>query len=799
MSNTTSEISDRWGRLRHHTVRQAPLLLGVLALLCTLLLRVYDPAPLQQLRLAQFDLYQRLAPRDYDPQARVLMVDIDEESIERLGQWPWPRTRQAELVERLTALGVAAIGFSVLFPDPDQNSPRQILEHLHSVGPVSAAVERQLLSLPDPDGQFAEALRQSERAVLGVTGIADAYQQGGCITLLQNFRNSGWVYSAAGRPSPMALPRFNSPVCNLPILHRTTAGVGMLSVVPDADGGVRRLPLLTSVTAVSEPVPGLTAELLRVAEGERSYTVRTFEDGDGTIRPEVIKLGNFQIPTTPDGQLWLYETEAAPERHIPAWKVLQEDPARPSRQFQDHLVVIGVSAEGLGGRWATPLHPVTDAGRLHVQLLEQLRLGVYLERPDWAMMAELLLQIMLGLLVLGLIISRLSAASSSSIVILVSLWAPLLSWLAFYNKGLLLDAAYPTLVVYLVALVVTTAHYVRDEVEKRSLGRYLDPRVWKALKEDPELSKPGGRLQELTLFFCDIRSFTSISEKLSPNELIRLLNRFLTPMTDTLQNMGSCVDKYMGDAIMAFWNAPFPQQNHATRACHAALDMLARLQLLNEQTFKPQFDVEIRIGIGLNTGECCVGNLGSEKRFNYSVIGDPVNLASRLEGLTKQYRVSIITGEHTAALARGCRTLELDRVRVVGKNTPESIYTVLERRQWFRPIVQHAWWCRRFNGKGGWLCRTFCAGPGRTEAQPDRTRQWIMTEEAFAQLQPLHSQFLQAYRGQEWEMALRRATECMAIAGELIGYYEIMMQRIEVWQQTPPGADWDGVWNPSGK
>lgn len=803
MTALTAEIGSRWDRLRHHAVRSAPLLLGLVTLLCTAVLRLYDPAPLQQLRRAQFDLYQRLAPRDYDPKAKVVVVDIDEESINRLGQWPWPRTRQAELVERLVELGAAAVGFSVLFPDPDRNSPRQTLGHLRSAGTVPSDVERHLLALPDPDGRFAMALRAvSGRSVLGIAGTADTGRQGNdCAMQLQNFRKSGWVYSGEGRPSSATLIRFDSLVCNLPILHEVAAGSGMISAMPDADGVVRRMPLLIRATAVSEPVPGLAAELLRVAEQERSYTVRTFAAGDGAVRAEAVKLGDFKIPTTPDGQLWLYETGAVPERRVPAWRVLQGKLGHFKERFRDHLVVVGVSAEGLGDRWATPLNPVADAGGLHAQLLEQLRLGVYLERPDWATIVELLALIALGLAVLGLIISRLPAVGSSIAVVLVVLLVPSLSWLLFEDKGLLLDAAYPTLVAFLVALIVTTAHYVRDEVEKRSLGRYLDPEVWKALKEDPELSRPGGRLQELTLFFCDIRSFTSISEKLSPDQLTSLLNRFLTPMTGTLQRMGSCVDKYMGDAIMAFWNAPFPQRNHATLACQAALDMVAGLQLLNERVFKPGFDVEIRIGVGLNTGECCVGNLGSEKRFNYSVIGDPVNLASRLEGLTKQYRVSIIVGERTAALARDCRTLELDRVRVVGKQTPEIIYTVLDRRQWSRPAVRHTWPCKGYNAGSARsrLCRMICTVPGKDPAHPNDARQAMMTEDGFERLLPLHAQFLRAYREREWEEALRLSAECTEIASELSGYYEVMKQRIKVWRQTPPPADWEGVWAPPSK
>ncbi len=728
---------------RRRLARHVPLLLGLLVLLCMLALRVYDPAPLQQLRLAQFDLYQRLSPRNYDARAKVRVVDIDEASIARLGQWPWPRARHAELVQRLHELGAAAIGFSVLFPEPDRNSPQQILQLLQSgAQTVPAEVQRYLLSLPDPDQQLAEALRQS-RVVLGVAGIRGGGQDS-CTPRLLKFRKAGWAYTGAGRPAVAALPRFQQLICNLEALHEAAAGVGILSVIPDADGVVRRMPLPTWVDSLpEEPVPGLALELLRVAQSASSTRLRTF--GEGSPQVEAVGSGAFDIPTTRTGELWLYQTEPAPARRLSAWEVLQADDALLKRKVQNHLIIIGVSAAGLGSPWATPLNPVADAHSLHAQLLEQLRLGAYLERPDWAMGAELLWLLLLGLVAITLVVGF-PAVWSSLMVVGVGLLALGLSWAMFDSQGLLLDAAYPALAVWLVALTVVTGRYVWTELEKKNaragLSRQLSREQTEEAKAYPETLHLAGELRELSLLFCYIHGFADISRQFPPTKLFGLLNEFLKPVIDTLMEAGGTLGRYTGDTITAFWNAPLRQEDHATLACHAALQTRAQLRQLNAEIFRPRFDARIQLGIGLHTSHCCIGNLGPIRYSSYSAIGDAIHQVRRLGEHTERYPVPIIVGQRTVDLAGGCRFLEL------GRDSTGKFHTLLDAA--------------------------------------------MLDAEPFERLRQLHERALYSCRERDWDTARELMTVCRERAPEMLRpLYSAWLDRVDNCQQHEPDADWD--------
>ena len=337
-------------------------------------------------------------------------------------------------------------------------------------------------------------------------------------------------------------------------------------------------------------------------------------------------------------------------------------------------MLIGASAQGLRDQRATPMSASVAGVTIHAEIIDQIFSGVSLSRPDWALGLELFATVVLSLLAIA-VIPFLSVAGNTLWALLLGGGTVVACWFAFLEQQILLDPVLPVTAILVSFGAASAARLLVTENQERfvrqAFGQYLAPTLVQQLARHPDRLTLGGENRELTLLFCDIRGFTKISEGLDPSELTELLNNFLTPMTDVLLESGATIDKYMGDAIMAFWNAPIAQQDHAMRACRAALNMETGLNELNASLTH-----KINIGIGLNTGICCVGNLGSTQRFNYSAIGDAVNVAARIESLTKQYGVSNLIAETTAAGAPDVAKLEVDRVRVVGRAEPLTILTM---------------------------------------------------------------------------------------------------------------------------
>ena len=426
--------------------------------------------------------------------------------------------------------------------------------------------------------------------------------------------------------------------------------------------------------------PALSIEALRVALGASSFVIRgTGASGEAdTGRPAMtaLKVGNFQVPTGPAGQFRIYFSGLNDVPRIPAADML--DPAKAATHADEvngAIVLIGTSAVGLRDLVATPRSAAQPGVEVHAEIIDQILSGEFLTRPDWAPGAEMVLAAVLTLILLAAVISfgpLLGAVAA--VVIMAGVLAT--SWFAFAKGHLVLDpilASASVLSVYIVstALLLLLTDRERQFV-RRAFAFYLSPAMVERLADDPAALALGGETREITILFSDIRGFTSLSENMDPQDITSLLNRFLTPMSDVLLQSGATIDKYIGDAIMAFWNAPITTPDHPRQACLATLGMSKALDELNKNEGSP-----IKIGIGLNTGECCVGNLGSEQRFNYSAIGDSVNVAARVESLTKQYGLSILVTQYTAAHVSDLAILEIDLVRVVGRAEPLAIYTLL--------------------------------------------------------------------------------------------------------------------------
>lgn len=733
---------------------------GYFALVLTVLIaavafRIADPSPIAQLRLIVFDSYQKISPRPYDPDTPVRIIDIDEESLRRVGQWPWPRTKIAEMIDRLTQLNTAAIAFDVVFAEPDRLSPREVMKQIPK-SQLPDTVWQTLEALPSNDTTLAEAVSRS-RVILGFVLTNDTGTE---------LPVSIGKFAQAGDDPRQFVPSYTGAAGNLAELQANARGLGALNWVPELDAVVRRVPIL--LRGGDTLYPSLSAETLRVAQGETTHVVKasgasgefSFGQQTGVV---AVKIGQFIVPTDKTGQVWVHFSEPTDARTIPAWKVLSGDAT--ADQLAGRIVLVGASAAGLFDLQTTPLETGVPGVQAHAQAIESIFAGDLLLRPDYALGLELAYLIVAAIFLI-LLMRRIpvhwSVIAFFACIIMVNAG----SWYAFKEWKWLLDPVYPSIALFVVFVAGEVQLLVATERERRyitgAFGRYLSPDLVARLSDEHEGLELGGEIRNMTLLFCDVRDFTKISEGLSAGELTALINRFLTPMTEAILVRQGTIDKYMGDAIMAFWNAPLDDPDHAQHACDAAVDMIARLAELNTvlkaeadeggRTFTP-----LNIGIGINTGEACVGNMGSAHRFDYSVIGDNVNVASRLEGQSKTYAVQIVIGEATAETLDQWPTLELDLIKVKGKAKAERVFTILPQ-----PSDDQAY------------------DPGRLQKQ--------------------HATLLEAYREKHWDTALELLAQCRTLAPQAaLGYYDVLDARIDHYRGAPPPADWDGTYEAETK
>ena len=737
--------------------RLIPILISLTVLVVGVGLRIADPEIVQTLRIAVFDSFQRIKPRAYQD-APVRIVDLDDATLEKMGQWPWPRTEVARLVDRLTELGAAVIVFDIVFSETDRTSPQSVLP-LWPDTPEVEALRAQLDRIPDHDTILAEAIAKSRVVVTGFALNND--------TLIRTpVLKKG--YSFGGEDPLRWVRKYRGAVTNLPVLEEAAAGNGSFNLAFERDGIIRRYSTFSRLG--DELYPTLGLEALRVVQGgRRGYQIKTagasgeFSMGERTGIVKV-KIKKFVIPTDQRGRMWIHFTRDVPERYIPAWRVFEPD--FPREAVEGFILFIGTSAAGLKDQRPTPLNPVAAGVEVHVQALEQIILGWFMERPDWAPGAETLFLAGLGLLLIFLLpwVGALWCAILGGVA---TLGAFGVSWYAYDTLHMLLDPVYPSIFALLVYLVESLVSFLRTEAEKNQVrgafGRYMSPALVEQLAENPEQLQLGGEIKDMTLLFCDVRGFTGISElfKGDPQGLTSLINRFLTPTTNDILARHGTIDKYMGDCIMAFWNAPLNDEEHAGHACDSALAMFDSVNELNatleaEAKAADKRFIPINIGIGLNSGDCCVGNMGSEQRFDYSVLGDDVNLASRLEGQSKTYGVGIVIGENTYRRAENYAVIELDLIKVKGKNEAVRIFGLMG-------------------------APAMCDEPG------------------FQALSERHAAMLDAYRGQDWAKARGLAAECRKLDGDIGGLYDLYDERIDVFEADPPGADWDGVFTATSK
>ncbi len=723
-----------------------PVLAGLTAVMFVAVLQWIGFAPLERIGLLLFDSYQRAAPRAYEP-SPVRVVDIDEETIRRMGQWPWPRSDIARLTDRLTEAGAATIAFDIVFSEADRTSPARIAERLRQGGQNGAALAA-LAGLPDNDTVLAEAFARAPV----VTGYFLVQTGGGP----PPEPKAGMAL--AGSPPQGSVARYAQAIQSLPQLARAAPGAGFISLPGDGDGIVRKAPLLAM--AGGQILPSLSLDALRQAQGAGAIVVKTSdgsgEGGGAAGQPVSVKVGQFEVPVTGDGSLWLHYTRSEPARTIPAWKILSGalSPQQLEEAFAGTIVFVGAGAIGLRDLVSTPLGTRDLGVMIHAQAAEQMILGKFLVRPDWAPGLERALLLVLGL---GMALALPGLGAVRGAVLGLVLVAGMIagSWYGFTRAHFLLDPTWPVLGLVAAYLTGTALTFWREERRRAyihyAFDRYLSPELVRRIAADPGQLELGGEERDMTVMFCDIRGFSRLSESLEPKAIIQFLIGFLTPMCDVLLDRKATIDKFIGDAILAFWNAPLDDADHHANAARGSLEMLSRLEALNREA-PAGWPGEVKIGIGINSGLCCVGNMGSAQRLSYSLIGDTVNLASRIEGLTKYYGVAIMIGSALAAKLPGFALLELDRVRVVGRDAPETVYALL--------------------GDEG-----------------------MAGGEVFAGLQARHAALLAAYRVKDWAGA-KAALASLSSDAQGFGLaplYALYGDRIAALAADPPGAGWDGV------
>jgi adenylate cyclase len=714
------------------------LLIGIAAL------RIADFEPIEELRVRTFDFYQRFVPRVKTARP-VTIVEIDEPSLKKFGQWPWPRTNLADMVINLANLGAVAIAFDVVFSEPDRLNPDVAANTMRYLDELTRS---RLRELPSNDQALADAVRRA-RVVLGETGLDQVVSEIDKDLPFTGFATLG--DKAGAGPNFYEFPGL---LRNIPVLEKVAAGRGLVTIVPERDGIIRRVPMV--LLAQGYTMPSLSLEMLRVVSGTSTILAKYDEAGVKSVA-----VRGLDIPTDKNGRFWVHFARQDPSIYVSAASVL--DGTAPVEKIRGKLVLIGASAVGLNDIKTTPVATAMPGVEVHAQVLEAALTHSVLAQPNYGIAIEFIGAFVLGLLVIAFA-PNLGPVTLVAVGALITTLLVGTSWYFYREQRLLIDFTYPLLSTTSIYLTLIFASFVREQAQRRQIrsafGQYISPALVEQLAQSPEKLKLGGEEREMTIMFSDVRGFTTISEsyKSDPQGLTALMNRFLTPLTDAILARKGTIDKYMGDAIMAFWNAPLDDSQHQINACNAAIDMLEKIDALNkEREIEAQHGghvyIPINVGVGLNTGVCVVGNMGSNLRFDYSVLGDSVNLASRLEGQSKEYGFPIIAGSKTAlAVKEKFAILELDFIMVKGKKEPEVIYAIAGRED--------------------------VAQSGR-----------------FQRLRNLTIEMLACYRSRDWEGALAtiergRQTDD---AHSLALLYNLYEARILDYQKNPPPDDWNGA------
>jgi adenylate cyclase len=662
-------------------------------------LYVYNPSPVQTLQLKTFDYLIKTLPEKQSDE--IVIVNFGEKSVEKFGQWPFDRKDIAETIQKLRTHGAGVIVAPILFSEKDRAGHDEYLTKVLE-GVVLAQVPTTQNSRPD-------SVRRGFAAIGPIDPITSVYRWRGGLRPLEQYAS-------------------------------VADGVGVVATVPEVDGVVRRIPLVVSIA--NNLYPSLALESIRVAAGDPSYQIKTNELGI-----EAVRVPQFPaIKTDERGRIWT------------SWnnKFQSMDATEIDDRVKDKIVILGLTIEGVGGIIATPIGEKW-AGEVQAQSLQTMIDGTSIYRSSEA-------QILEGIATLSLLLLFLYTVPRLSVVLTVPsyfLFVAGVSYGSYYLFKTSLQLWNPSYIILSGSVVfghLVFNNFAREfrlkQQIKKQFGTYLSPALVEKLQKNPELLKLGGETRELSIMFTDVRGFTTISEHYGADVqgLTQIMNRYMTAMTAKIIENEGTLDKYIGDAQMAFWNAPLDDKDHAKHAVKTALEMLGDLDRFNTEIARegvPAFGM----GLGINTGSVVVGNMGSSQRFDYTCLGDTVNLASRLEGQSKPYHVKLVIGPKTYEYVKDeYLCLELDCLAVKGKTEGVNIYTIV-------------------NNNG--------------------------LNKAFARA---HAEFLMHYREQNWDKALEYVPYVEnAFEGDMKEYYHMMVERIEEYKANPLPKDWDGVYRTNSK
>lgn len=646
---------------------------GFAVLLGLLMLRGYDPPLLQYLRNAGFDQLQRIWPRD-QPDLPVRIVDIDERSLAELGQWPWSRKVLARMVDELHTLGAAVVAFDIIFPEPDRLSPSRIAGDPDLLAGLSAEARQEIgTSFPDNDAIFAQAL-QGRPVVLAFSNAPGNARK-------TPPRVAG--FAQTGLDASKAPPSIQSVAANIEKLEATAAGFGGINLDLAREQGVaRQTPMLwTDGTGF---YPSLALEALRVAQGASTIVVNASDSTENAI--DSIRVGDFDIPVAEDALFAVRYRHDSPATYVSAARIIsgtEREALAPL--INGNIVFVGTSAAGLLDVRMSALGETVPGVLVHAQVVEQILSNDFLSRPQWAAGAEFLAVAMLGLALITVIMFSTPMNGALAGVAAIALMAAASAY-AFRSLGILFDATFPVLAIILAFLATLAFRLLVTDSDRRMLrnafGHFVSPDVLAEIERNAGELKLGGEVREISVLFVDIRKSTTLSEKLPPDALVSLINTLLDRWSASIIAQSGTIDKFIGDAIMAFWNAPLSKPDHQYHAARAALGIRKATAEVNADSevsriLKERGQWPLQCGVGMSTGPACVGNMGSETRFDYSAVGETVNIAARTETASKRADFDIVIAGALDPATKRLAILPAGHVAMAGLSNQMPIWAVV--------------------------------------------------------------------------------------------------------------------------
>jgi adenylate cyclase len=739
-------------------IRFRPVYIGVLAALAGMVAYFNGIPFLDLMELKTIDL--RFQSRGaIQPRPEVVLAVVDEKSLAREGKWVWPRSKFVKLVDAFSSAGARVVAFDIGFLEPDNLQLMQTVEEIEKALPNFAAwnggIEgyfKEIKSRCDNDLLLADALkRSSARIVLGYffhTDIESAahFDEGSLETNARNLQGTEYkqIRFASKEAQNVRLVEAFAPESNIAVISRATPYAGSFSMMPDPDGVIRKIPAVFKFRDELYAPLSLIAACAYLNQDISDISVDISQFGIDSVR-----MGSLLIPTDEYGNL-IVNYRGGPKTfpHISITDILQGK--IPDSALKDKIVLVGATATGVYDLRVTPFASVYPGLEIHANVIDSVLSGDFLNQPEWGRFFDVFAVVVSGLF-LGLVLPGAGVSLGALTAAAVFAGYVFICYYFFAQKGWILNMVYPLTVTVLVYVCITAYKYLVEARQKRfirgAFSTYLAPSVVKQLIESPEKLVLGGEQRDITAFFSDVQGFTSISEKLTPTELVELLNEFLTEMTNIILEHEGTVDKFEGDAIIAFFGAPMDLPNHAEIACRACIRMQKRLSELR-RVWIDQNRPALKMRIGLCTGTAVVGNMGSRNRMDYTMMGDTVNTAARLEGINKIYGVYTLISDATYHRLNGnIVTREVDSINVVGKDEPVTIYELLGYPE---------------------------------DMDPTQGR---MLEH--------YSEGLKAYRGQEWKRAVESFEAALSVLPE-DGPSRVLLARTREFQISPPAQDWNG-------